>query len=128
MLGLHAKHAGQRGDDAKLKHFQKAAHDGRDVARIADGHKEAEISHVPAVPLGGFIRVGFLPEDAPAVLGIEQGHAIIFGQQFNHLHAVVKHAGQFKHGCSAAQGLRKLLGRHLAVGQKHHALEGRAHV
>ena len=47
---------------------------------------------------------------------------------FHHLHAVVEDAGQFQHFCAAAQGLRKLLRRDLAVRQQHNGLEGSAHI
>ena len=128
VFALHAEDARQAGDDAQFQHLEEAGHDGRDVARVADGHEDAQAGHVPAVPLGHFIGVGFLAQDAPAVLGVEQGHAVILGQMLHHLHAVVEHAGQFQHRGTAAQGLGELLRGHFAVGQQHHALEGRAHI
>ena len=50
------------------------------------------------------------------------------GQVLDHLHAVVEDSGNFEHPGSAAQGLGKLLGRDLALGQEHHRGQGRAHV
>ena len=128
VLALHAEDTRQAVDDAEVVHFEEAGHDGGDVAGVAHGHEEAEILHVPAVPLGYFVGVGLLTKDTPGVLGVEKGHAVFLGEDFDDLHAVVKDAGKLEHCGAAAKGLGKLLRGHLAVRQEHDALQGGADI
>jgi len=125
---LDPENPGQALDDSQAVQFQEAAHDRRDIARVADGHEHRLVRHVPAVVLGHLKGVGLLAQDAPGVLGIEQCHPVVLGQMLHHLHAVVEHPGQFQDHGPAAQGLGQLLRRDLALGQQHHALHGPAHI
>ncbi len=128
VLGLDPEDARQGLDDAQLMELEEAGHDGRDVARVADGREDAQVVHLPVPPLGDLEGVGLLAQDAPGVLGIEQGHAVVVGQVLHHLHAVVEHAGDLQHGGAVAQGLGQLLGRDLALGQDDHRGDGPAAV
>ena len=47
---------------------------------------------------------------------------------FDDLHAVVEYAGHLKHGRAGAEGLGKLLRRHLALRQQHGGLDGIPHI
>ena len=128
MFGLHPEQARQIGNDAKTAHLEQAGHDRRDVPGVAHRDKQDLARQIPVEPLGDFIGIGFLPKDAPAVLRIEQGHAIVLGQMLDDLHAVVEYAGHLKHGRTGAEGLGKLLRRHLALRQQHGGLDGMPHI
>ena len=128
MVGLHAHDVGQFLDDAEAVHLEAGGDHGSDVAGVADGHEECLVAHLPVIPLGGFVGVGFLAEHAPAVLGVEQSHAVMVGEVLHHLHAVVEHAGHFQHLGTGAEGLGELGGSDLSVGQEHHSADGLAHV
>ena len=126
MFGLDPEKAGKRADDPESAHLEQAGHDGGNVPGVAHGHEEDLALQIPAVPLGDLIGIGFLPEDAPAVLGVEQSHAVMLGQMLHHLHAVVEDPGHFKHGRTRAQRLGKLLRGHFALRQEHGGLDGMA--
>ncbi len=79
MVRLHAKKARQFLNNIQLLHFDKAGHDCRDIAGIANGHKKSFILHIPAKFLSNFIGIGFLPQNTPAVLGIQKRHAVMAG-------------------------------------------------
>ena len=128
MVGLHTNDVGQFFDDAEAVHLEAGGNHGGDVARVADGHEEGLVAHLPVVPLGGFVGVGFLTKHAPAVLGVEQGHAVMVGKVFHHLHAIVEDAGHFQHLSAGAEGLGELGGSDLAMGQEHHGTDGIAHI
>ena len=105
MFGLHPEQARQIGNDAKTAHLEQAGHDRRDVSGVAHRDKQDLARQIPVEPLGDFIGIGFLPKDAPAVLRVEQGHAVVLGQMLDDLHAVVEYAGHLKHGRAGAEGL-----------------------
>ena len=52
----------------------------------------------------------------------------MLGQMLDDLHAVVEYAGHLKHGRAGAEGLGKLLRRHLALRQQHGGLDGMPHI
>ena len=128
MLGLHAENTRQDIDNTKLQQFQKTAHDRSNVAGISDGYEHGLGRHVPIVPLGDLEGVALLAKDAPSVLGVEQSYTIMVGQVFDDLHAVVEHSWNFEHSGTTAQGLGKLLGSDLALGQEHHRGQGSADI
>ena len=128
MFGLDAKQPGQSGNDIQLPQFEQAGHDGRNVPGVAHGHKKRLVPEIPAVPLRRLIGVGFLPEDAPAVFGIEQSHPVMFRQVFHHLHAVVEHPRDLQHRGPASQRLGKLLGRDPALREQDDGPDRIAHI
>ncbi len=128
VVGLHADDFGQGVDDAGFKKFEKPAHDGGDVAGVADGHHHHLVGQVVFELLGDFIGVGLLAEDPPGVFGVEQGHVVLFGQGLDHLHAVVEHPGNLEDGGPAAQGLGELLGGHFPVGQQNGGFDVRLEI
>ena len=119
VAGLDPDDPGQGVDNLQVVEAQKPAHDGGDVAGVADGHHHDFFRQVIVKRLGDLIRIRLLAPDAPGVFGIEQGHLVVVRQGLHHLHAVVEDAGDLQDLGAAAQGLGQLLGRDLAVGQDH---------
>ncbi len=116
--GLHPDDLGQAIDDADLLEFDEPVHHRRDVAGVTYGHHHDLVGQLILEFLGDFVRIGLLAQNAPGVLGIEQGHVVMVGKRFHDLHAIVEHAGNFVHPGAAAQRLRQLLRGHLLVRQQ----------
>ncbi len=128
MMGLNAENTGQLMDDSQLVELQETGHDGGDVTGIADWNENTFILEVPVKPLGALKCVGFLAEDAPCILGVEQGHAVVVCEVFNNLHAVIKYTWDFQHDRAGAKRLGELGRGDLAMGQNDNGFDSAAHI
>ena len=105
-------------DHTGFMEFQKTSHDRRDVPCIPYGQDHHFVSHIIVKILGHFIGKGFLPQNTPAVLGIQERYRVFLCKRLHDLHTIVKYPGNLQHKRAAAQGLGQLLWRHFSLGEE----------